>query len=279
MSRSFSSDRFTIANHYAQDRIITIPNVLSPSDCKTLINQAEEAGFKPSALSGGGHGQHPTTGARTSQFYVREDEKLAERIWDKVGNFVPKSLRHIKYVPYMHTVTHGDEFEPISISPHMRFYKYDPGQFVLKHDDYRMERFRRDSKTGQYYQQMTFLTLLVYLNDDFENGNTAFWTKYAQVGTSGHCRFLRNDNDNDFNKANPPADLKIKPQTGMVLINDHMIQHEGEAPQKGVKYIVRTDILHEKPVPKERVTLKFTKNAEFSEWGKHYEPSCLHYTE
>jgi len=276
---SFMPHGATKIDQLVPDRIITVDPVLNKGECARLIGEAESAGFKPSAPSGGGHGQHPTTGARTSQFHVREDEKLADLLWQKVREAVPGSLHAIKYVPYMHSESKGDEFDAVGVSPHMRFYRYNPGDYVLKHDDYRMERFRYDKETDKYYQQMTFLTLLVYLNDEFEDGCTAFWTKYAQVGTSGHCRFLRTSNDNDFNKGNPEADLRVKPVTGKALINDHMVQHEGEAPLKGRKYVMRTDILHEKEVPKDRVNLKFSKNANVTEWRKHYEPSCLNYTE
>jgi hypothetical protein len=135
-----------------------------------------------------------------------------------------------------------------------------------------MSRFRYDSESGQHYLQMTFLTLLVYLNEEFQEGNTAFWTQYANGEVQGHCRFLRETKFTD-------ADLKVSPKTGMALINDHVVQHEGEAPLKGTKYILRTDILHERPVPKERVNMKIVKGSDYSEWTRHYEPSCLHYSE
>jgi hypothetical protein len=84
-------------------RILTVENVLSPKECKVLIEQAEEAGFKPSAPSGGGHGQIPQTGARTSQFYVRDDNVFATKLWNRVQHAVPTSLQNIKYVPYMNS--------------------------------------------------------------------------------------------------------------------------------------------------------------------------------
>lgn len=121
----------SVTEHVA-GRILTIDNVLSVAECEELIMQAEDKGFKPSAPSGGGHGQHPNTGSRTSQFCVQEDEKLAQKLWKRVRDSVPKSLRNIKYVPYMNSQTHGDEFTPVGVSPHMRYYKYDPGQHVLK---------------------------------------------------------------------------------------------------------------------------------------------------
>jgi len=254
-------------------RILTLADALTKNECEQLVAEADNAGFKPSARSGGGHGQIPQTGARTSQFRVVDSPKLAEQLWARCAAAVPSDLHGIKPVPYMpNQVTRGDEFKPVGCNPHIRFYKYDPGQFVLKHDDYRMSRFRRDSATGEYFQQMTFLTLLVYLNDEFIDGKTKFWTQYATTESKGHCRFIR---DVDFAE----ADLAITPVTGMALINDHMVQHEGEAPQKGTKYILRSDIVHERPVPAERVTDKFKKGMLFGEWTRHYEPSCLHYTE
>lgn len=258
---------------HVPDRILTVENLLTQKECEQLIVEAETAGFKPSPPSGGGHGQTPRTGARTSQFYVNPSQKLAEKLWERVKDAVPKDLRSIKPVPYMNSVTRGDEYTPVAVSDHMRYYKYDPGQFILKHDDYRTSRFRYDPEEDKYYQQMTFLTLLVYLNDEFEEGRTLFWTQYGTTGTKGHCRFLR---ETEFAE----SDLQISPKMGNGLINDHMVQHEGEAPKKGTKYILRTDIVHEREIPKFNIPEKrFKKGQLLTDWERHYEPSCLNYTE
>jgi len=253
-------------------RIHEVRGVLSASECTQLIAEAERRGFQPSPPSGGGHGQTPRTGARTSQFYVHDDAELASLLWERVAEFVPGDLRSIKPVPYMNSVTQGDEFSPVGVNEHMRYYKYDPGQFILKHDDYRMSRFRYDKDKNEYYEQMSFLTLVVYLNEGFQDGNTLFWTKYATVGTTGHCRFIR---DVEFTE----SDLSIVPETGKASIHDHMVQHEGEAPKKSTKYILRTDILHEKYVDRAKIEEKFKKNQVYGEWHKHYEPSCLLYSD
>lgn len=258
---------------HVPDRILSIEDVLTTAECQQLIKAAEEGGFKPSPASGGGHGQTPRTGARTSQFYVKPNPELAIKLWARVKDHIPKDLRSIKPVPYMNSVTRGDEYTPIGVSDHTRYYKYDSGQHILKHDDYRISRYRYDSKEDKYYQQMTFLTLLVYLNEEFQDGQTVFWTRYGKPGVKGHCRFLR---DKDWIE----PDLRITPKTGAALINDHMAQHEGQAPQKGTKYILRTDIVHEREVSKNQLhNVKFEKGETLSEWERHYEPSCLHYTE
>lgn len=254
------------------NRIHSIKNIFSIEECKKLISNAEEAGFKPSPPSGGGHGQTPRTGARTSQFYVKDDTKLAEYIWNKLKDYVPSDLKSIKPVPYMNSVSQGDEYTPVCVNEHIRFYKYDPGQFILKHDDYRMSRFRYDEKEDQYYEQMSFLTIIIYLNEDFSEGSTKFWTQYSQEGIKSHCRFIR---DIEFTD----ADLIIKPETGKAVIHDHMVQHEGEPPTKSTKYILRTDVMHEKKVSINKVEEKFKKGQIYGEWHRHFEPSCFNYTE
>lgn len=253
-------------------RIHSVKKLLDARECGKIIEKAEIKGFSPSPPSGGGHGQTPRTGARTSQFYVEDNEKFAGILWDRIKNFVPEDLKSIKQVPYMNSVTQGDEFKPIGVNEHLRVYKYEPGQYILKHDDYRMSRFRHDIANDIYYEQMSFLTLLVYLNEGFQDGKTLFWTNYATVGTTGHCRFIR---DIEFTE----SDLNIEPEMGKAVIHDHMVQHEGESPKKSTKYILRTDIMHEKIVSQSKVEGKIKKGNEFSEWHKHFEPSCFNYTE
>ena len=204
-----------------------------------------------------------------------DDKALADTVWGRFKDYVPDNLRGIKPVPYMSSVTMGDEYTPIGVHPRFRFYKYDPiTDYILKHDDYRNSRYRYDPDTDTYYLQMTFFTPLIYLNGKFEDGETCFWTKYStpeQEGAS-HCRFLR---ETEF----APHDLAIKPKTGMGLLQDHMVQHEGKPCRKGTKYIVRTDILHETEIPKGRAEDSLKKGQIYSDWTRHYEPSCPNYTE
>ena len=86
----------------------------------------------------------------------------------------------------MNSFTKGDEFKPIGVNEHMRFYKYDPGQFILKHDDYRMSRFRYDADKDEYYEQMSFLTVVIYLNEDFQNlDNNKVWFNNKELSEIG----------------------------------------------------------------------------------------------
>lgn len=55
---------------------------------------------------------------------------------------------------------------------------------------------------------------MVYLNDDFEGGDTHF------------------------------EHLAIRPQTGMALIFVHELRHEGSAVVRGRKYVLRSDVMY-----------------------------------
>ena len=65
----------------------------------------------------------------------------------------------------------------------------------------------------------------------------------------------------------------------MASITDHVIQHEGIPPIKSTKYILRTDIIHERDIDVKNVSYKFKKNETLSKWTKYFEPSCFNYTE
>jgi prolyl 4-hydroxylase len=62
--------------------------------------------------------------------------------------------------------------------------------------------------------EQSMLTFMLYLNGDFEGGETNF-----QSGVS------------------------VKPETGMVLVFRHALFHEGAAVTSGRKYVLRSDVM------------------------------------
>lgn len=91
------------------------------------------------------------------------------------------------------------------LNERFRFYKYKPGQEFRPHRD---GSFVRNSKERSAY------TLLIYLNENMEGGATEF-PKHS-----------------------------IQPQTGAAVIFKHEIRHAGLPIIKGVKYVLRTDIMY-----------------------------------
>lgn len=101
---------------------------------------------------------------------------------------------------------HGKAF--VGINERFRCYRYKPGMRFAPHTD---GSFHRDEVEQSFY------SFLVYLNDEFEGGSTTFLTV---------------------------PEVSIKPESGMGLIFQHPIIHEGSLVTKGIKYVARTDLMY-----------------------------------
>ena len=65
----------------------------------------------------------------------------------------------------------------------------------------------------------------------------------------------------------------------MCVIQYQNILHEGLPPTKGVKYILRTDIIYRKEVIRDkRIKVKLL-NDKIGEWERLFEPSCKNYAD
>lgn len=98
----------------------------------------------------------------------------------------------------------------VGINERFRCYRYKPGMRFAPHKD---GPFVRNEHEQSCY------SFLVYLNEGFGGGNTTFAT-------------------------NP--EISIKPKTGMGLLFQHPIIHEGSEVTEGIKYVARTDLMYRK---------------------------------
>lgn len=99
----------------------------------------------------------------------------------------------------------------VGANERFRCYRYKPGTRFAPHTD---GTFCRDERERSCY------SFLVYLNGDFEGGSTTFLTT---------------------------PEVSIKPETGMGLLFQHPIIHEGSVVTAGVKYVLRTDLMYRAP--------------------------------
>ncbi len=104
---------------------------------------------------------------------------------------------------------HG--MQVVGTNERFRCYRYRPGMRFAFHSD---GAFCRDERERSYY------TFMVYLNEEFEGGSTTFMVT---------------------------PEVSIRPKTGMALLFQHPIVHEGSEVHSGVKYVVRTDLMYRKP--------------------------------
>jgi prolyl 4-hydroxylase len=99
---------------------------------------------------------------------------------------------------------------PVAANERFRGYKYEPGQRFAPHFD---GCFKRNA------HERSELTLMVYLNEGFGGGATRF---------------------NDY-------EIEVVPKTGMALLFQHRVLHEGCTVTSGIKYVLRSDIMYRDP--------------------------------
>ncbi|KAL7902895.1 hypothetical protein HDV63DRAFT_362567 [Trichoderma sp. SZMC 28014] len=190
-------------------------NVLSPEECKAIIAIGETVGFLPDIpVREGGDAS-----VLAHNFYWIVDTSFHDRLWARMSPFVPKSVngrlarginrrfRVYRYVPGAEYRCHIDgAWPPSGIRPDDT-YVYD------------------DSPAGK--KQSSLFTFLLYLNDEFEGGQTTFFVPAPSEGKLNAYR--------------------VRPVIGGVAIFPHgetngALLHEGSSVTKGAKYIIRTDV-------------------------------------
>ncbi|HEU4408130.1 MAG TPA: 2OG-Fe(II) oxygenase [Polyangiaceae bacterium] len=182
----------TTAPHLLDERycIMTLPGVLSPAECASLIDFAERQGFGDAPVSTGlGFVMMPEL--RNNTRVMVDDLARAAELWRRVEHAVPRARGASRAV---------------GLNERFRFYRYDVGQRFGWHRDGAFDRSGRER---------SHLTLMFYLNDDFEGGATEF-----------------------------DDGLVVTPRRGSALVFAHPVRHQGAAVTRGRKYVLRTDVMY-----------------------------------
>jgi len=113
-----------------------------------------------------------------------------------------------KFLPQV--LNYGDKL--LEINERLRFLRYGPNDKFMPHEDGSYDRGDAE----------TYITLQMYLNQGFNGGETTFLE--TSYGTGKR--------------------IPIVPETGMILVFQHDILHEGSVVKSGTKYTIRGDVLY-----------------------------------
>lgn len=176
------------------DRAFLIHNVFTEKECQELIDKTEKKGYMKLKDN---YNENDRNNTRMSM----EDTEISKTLWSRIKELIP-----------LKTITNNsDEWFLCGLNPLYRFCKYEPGQYFKMHLD------------GSYqsaYNIKSWLTCNIYLNDNFEGGNTNFYDE------------------------NKKLIYELKPETGLVLLFIHDTFHEGAELKSGLKYLMRTDVMY-----------------------------------
>ena len=171
--------------------LFTIPGFLTHDECEALVRLAESYGFSDAPITTAFGFVHAPEVRNNTRVMV-DDGAAAARLWEKLRARVGPEAR-----------SHG-VWQPVGLNERLRFYRYEPGQAFRWHHD---GAFRRNDK------EASRLTFIVYLNDDFEGGETEF------------------------------EETRVVPERGAALVFSHPMLHQGAEVRRGVKYVLRSDVM------------------------------------
>jgi predicted 2-oxoglutarate/Fe(II)-dependent dioxygenase YbiX len=173
----------------SQPLVWTRRDVLAPDECAALVERIEAAGCAPASIVTAA-GDVVAPSIRNNERLMVDDPALAATLFARVRDAVPARM---------------SGRERAGLNERLRFYRYGRGQRFAPHYDGFFERGAERS----------LLTVLVYLNDDFDGGATAF----------------------------PELSRTVVPRTGMALFFQHHLLHEGCPVERGRKYVLRSDVM------------------------------------
>jgi hypothetical protein len=174
----------------------TLDNFFSPDECKSFIERSERIGYEESLIQTHG-GQVMNKDIRDNTRVVFDDKELAESLFERVKEYLPKELDETA------------EWELLNLNERFRFYKYTEGQQFKQH---------KDGSFARNDNEVSKVTLMVYLNENFREGTTRFVV------------------ENEY----------VEPKTGRLLLFRHGIIHAGMPVFDGTKYVLRTDVMYKR---------------------------------
>jgi len=166
----------------------TIDGVVSAIECDQILSAQRE--WLPATVNTAS-GRAVNERLRDNDTAIIRDDALAELVFSRIASHIPREMKGQRACGL---------FRP------MRVYRYQVGQRFGLHND---QSYEQDGARSQ-------LTLLVYLDDEFEGGETDF----------------------------PEQRQCIRPARGMALWFQHMLLHAGLPVTAGVKHVLRSDVLY-----------------------------------
>jgi prolyl 4-hydroxylase len=172
----------------------TVDDVLAPAACDELLARCARGPWLAATVNRA-EGRAVDRRVRNNHLVLVDDAALGHALLGRLRPALPERLMGL-------TLS--------GIKERMRCYRYEVGEYFGPHGD--------QSYPGGPGER-SLLTLMVYLNDDFAGGQTAF-LDLGQV---------------------------IAPRRGRALLFQHMVLHEGRTVTAGTKYVLRSDVFYREP--------------------------------
>ena len=174
---------------------------------------------------------------RNSDRCIVDDPVLAEEVWQRAVrtlNSLEPDQRQRVYgsdalqLERLYEIPGG--WTAVGLNERLRFLRYNSGMFFKPHYDGQYVR-QSDASGSARNGETSFVTCQLYLNDNFEGGETRFLVPPEKKSSL------------------PFPSTDVIPKTGSVLLFQHDLLHEGRTVTAGCKYIMRTDVMYTRRGP------------------------------
>jgi prolyl 4-hydroxylase len=183
---------------FARPLLEVVPSLYSAEECRAILARTGGVDWLAAQVNSAA-GRKVDDRLRNNSTAVLHDEDIADTLWTRARPHLPPTMNVEWY-------TERETVRAVGVNLPLRVYRYQPGQHFGLHQD---QSYRRADGAR------SLLTLLVYLDDDVDGGETDF----------------------------PEQGRTIQPRTGDALWFQHMVLHAGKPVTRGVKHVLRTDVL------------------------------------
>ena len=168
-----------------------VDDFITPEECTEYIQLAEDYGFEEAKIRTR-QGDVIDKKIRDNYRVIWDNPPFQDKVWESVKEHLPNEV---------------DGFQLSGLNERFRFYRYEDGQQFRPH----MDAPHRVSET-----ELSKITLLIYLNEDFKGGETMM--------------ILENK--------------LIEPKAGRLFLFEQKVLHCGLPTTEGLKYVLRTDVMY-----------------------------------
>ncbi|MGL4603489.1 MAG: hypothetical protein ACRCU9_05005 [Iodobacter sp.] len=198
-------------------------NVLSGEECQRLIDISEMLGFLPDA-------------AVSLPRHIRHNDSLTWIVDEQTDGLIWQRIAHLMGDPA--GLFNGNA--ALGINARFRFYRYQQADYFKPHSDGAWPGSRvinQQLVANAYPDRFSQMTFLILLSEDFDGGAT---------------RFLVNADhpQQPARRGDPVKEVDIRTPAGSILCFPHGMHpmhciHSSQPITRGVKYIIRSDVLFE----------------------------------
>lgn len=195
----------------------TVSNILTEKECDQLVSCTND---RYESLE-----SEFVKGERDGYRFLSKDDILANTLFDRLKPFIMMDP-HIDTVRPVGFGVKG-KWIPNKLNNCFRYNRYISPSIGFKP--------HRDATFIENVGSRSVFTILIYLNDDFEGGDTTFYKTFNKR--------TNKQTVSDEMSSGYKVRYRFRPKKGSVLVFNHNMIHEGESLTSGTKYIIRSDIV------------------------------------